>query len=213
MAITNHVKFTCEEKQLNEILTAIQCDKTRSKSQYGIGTIDFDKIIPVPLESSNYDTWNTERNAYDINFDNGNRISFTTSNGVPDVVICALAKMYPNVSIEYNWFGDHDFPCCGSVLYEKGNIVSKTYHRCCEISIDVPENFGFQNNKYSVMFSPEEFGVDRNDFNELAIQLLDMAIRDSATDDVSEFPEDQYEQALQIAVDCVTRCRTNQIKS
>ena len=42
------VTFLCEEARLQEILEFIQCDYAGEDSEYGIGTIDFNKIVPMP---------------------------------------------------------------------------------------------------------------------------------------------------------------------
>lgn len=48
----NHVKntliFNCDERKLNEILAAIQYEKEDDLVDYGIGTFDFNKVIPMP---------------------------------------------------------------------------------------------------------------------------------------------------------------------
>ena len=42
------VTFLCDEARLQEILEFIQCDYAGEDSEYGIGTIDFNKIVPMP---------------------------------------------------------------------------------------------------------------------------------------------------------------------
>ena len=45
--IQNRVTFDCSEEKLNEILTAIQKDSGEN-GNFGLGTVDFNKIIPMP---------------------------------------------------------------------------------------------------------------------------------------------------------------------
>lgn len=45
--IQNRVTFDCSEEKLNEILTAIQKDSGEN-GNFGPGTVDFNKIIPMP---------------------------------------------------------------------------------------------------------------------------------------------------------------------
>ncbi|MBR5471860.1 MAG: hypothetical protein IKU81_07075 [Oscillibacter sp.] len=45
---TNVIIFNCEQNRLLEILSAIQYDDNGKNSQFGIGTIDFNKIVPIP---------------------------------------------------------------------------------------------------------------------------------------------------------------------
>ena len=44
--VQNRITFECEPEQIVEILEQIKHDK------YGIGTIDFEKIMPMPPEMS-----------------------------------------------------------------------------------------------------------------------------------------------------------------
>ena len=50
--MANHIQvsvtFLCEDDLLQEILESIQCDYTGENSEHGIGTIDFNKIVPMP---------------------------------------------------------------------------------------------------------------------------------------------------------------------
>lgn len=45
---TNVITFNCEQDRLLEILSAIQYDNNGKNPQFGIGTIDFNKIVPIP---------------------------------------------------------------------------------------------------------------------------------------------------------------------
>lgn len=46
--VINRVEFECSEERLKEILSAICYDEDSQRTQTGIGTIDFNKIIPMP---------------------------------------------------------------------------------------------------------------------------------------------------------------------
>ena len=47
--VINHVSFTdCTPARRREILEAIQYDDNGENEYHGIGTIDFNKIIPMP---------------------------------------------------------------------------------------------------------------------------------------------------------------------
>ena len=45
--IHNSVTFFCDDNRLTEVMEAIRCDNDGDNINYGIGTIDFNKIIPV----------------------------------------------------------------------------------------------------------------------------------------------------------------------
>ena len=47
--VENHLTFDCSEERLKEILQAIGRDEDSAlDGQYGIGTFDFNKVIPMP---------------------------------------------------------------------------------------------------------------------------------------------------------------------
>lgn len=46
--VKNIVKFNCDNEKLLEILLKIQYDNNGENQEYGLGTIDFNKIIPMP---------------------------------------------------------------------------------------------------------------------------------------------------------------------
>lgn len=46
--VRNTVHFDCDEERLKEILAAIQYDDDGERLQHGAGTLDFNKIIPMP---------------------------------------------------------------------------------------------------------------------------------------------------------------------
>ena len=66
--IHNSIAFFCDDNRLTEILEAIQCDNDGTNLKYGIGTIDFNKIIPVSDPDDRDDAWNTRCNAFHCSF-------------------------------------------------------------------------------------------------------------------------------------------------
>ena len=46
--VINRLEFDCPEERLKEILSAICYDDSSEAEQTGIGTIDFNKITPMP---------------------------------------------------------------------------------------------------------------------------------------------------------------------
>lgn len=64
--VRNHIFFDCGAKRLKEILTSVKYDNDGENEDYGVATIDFNKIIPMP-EALNIEAGShTERglNAY-----------------------------------------------------------------------------------------------------------------------------------------------------
>ena len=46
--VSNTITFECDEKRLKEILDAIKFESDAEVEHTGIGTLDFNKIIPMP---------------------------------------------------------------------------------------------------------------------------------------------------------------------
>ena len=65
--IHNSIAFFCDDNRLTEILEAIQCDNDGTNLKYGIGTIDFNKIIPMPNNIYRGDLGIEERKKYGNN--------------------------------------------------------------------------------------------------------------------------------------------------
>lgn len=125
--ITNELTFAqCSKERCREILEAIQMD------DYGIGSIDFNKIIPQPeglylgdlgleerrlyKDNNWYDwrtkNWDTKWNSYGydegLEFDEGNnQIRFFSAGRCARKVILALSRQYPDVLFELR-YADED---------------------------------------------------------------------------------------------------------
>ena len=141
--ITNILTFTdASEKQIAEVLESIKNDKL------GIGSVDFNKIIPMPPEifrgnlgqeerelygkNNWYDwsvaNWGTKWNAYDFDYGNyepykeGNQIKFLTAWTRPEPVIQKLSELFPEIQIFHEWADEDVGMNVGEVLYEGGEI-------------------------------------------------------------------------------------------
>ena len=126
--ITNELNFKeCTAERCREILEAIKMDDV------GVGSIDFDKIIPQPeglymgdlgkkeweLYKDNnwydwrYKNWGTKWNSYGytcgaVYNEDDNQIRFETANGSARKIIAALSRQYPDVLFELR-YADEDF--------------------------------------------------------------------------------------------------------
>ena len=130
--VTNKLTILGTKEQVKEVFDFIKIEKSEENPNvYGMGTIDFNKITPMPKwvfsgilgredeekygkENCWYDwcckNWGTKWNAYgQPNKGNTeNTICFETAwDGVPDL-IQKLAWIFPNVIIEYS-YSDEDF--------------------------------------------------------------------------------------------------------
>lgn len=138
--VTNILRVSGNPEKVSAMFEAIKND------EIGLGSIDFNKVIPMPAhifrgnlgmaerekygKNSWYDWsvahWGTKWNSYGYdaeytrkNFD-GEHIEFQTAWSRTDLVIHALAEQYPDISFEYLW-ADEDFGYnTGKKEYENG---------------------------------------------------------------------------------------------
>lgn len=142
--ITNELTFkNCSSERCREILEAVKLD------EIGVGSIDFNKIIPQPknlymgnlgpeerkiYKNNNwYDWrcqhWGTKWNSYGYEENGGsfyeerNQIIFLSANSSAVEVIKALSKRYPDVLFELR-YADEDFGYnTGAVGFRAGKIT------------------------------------------------------------------------------------------
>lgn len=141
------------ESELIQILDKIKFEKPEQESKddcYGMGTIDFNKIVVTPdniYQGSigeeerkrykpeemwyewNIKNWGTKWNAYSQNSfpedDISNEITFQTAWSTPEPIILALSKLFPNVVIKVK-FADEDFGSnCGWYRYKNGELLEQ----------------------------------------------------------------------------------------
>ena len=114
--ITNQLIIkNCSAERCREILEAIKLD------EQGVGSIDFDKIIPEPKTFRNdqewlawrLKNWDSKWNSYGykngVNYDEDkNQITFLTANKSARKLILALSREYPDVLFELR-YADENF--------------------------------------------------------------------------------------------------------
>ena len=138
--VTNIVRVSGDPEKVKAMFEDIKDDKI------GLGSIDFNKVIPMPehifrgnlgmAEREKYGKdnwydwsiahWGTKWNSYGYDgaytpqdFD-GEHIEFQTAWSRPESVIAALAAKYPDLSFEHKW-ADEDFGYnVGHLEYEDG---------------------------------------------------------------------------------------------
>lgn len=139
--INNVLKLSGNQEDIDKVLNFIKYDN------YGIGSIDFNKITPMPpwvlckngvtcLDEEKYGkentslgwkrkNWGTKWNAYVDTFDkDNNTLYFTTPwNGVPDL-IWKLSFIFPDITFYYSW--QDEFSYEEDEIYEfKDAIINK----------------------------------------------------------------------------------------
>ena len=126
--VTNILRVSGDPEKVRAMFEAIKND------EIGLGSIDFNKVIPTPdniyqgnlgkeefakYGKNNWLDWNTANwgtkwNSYGYDAEytpkefDGEHIEFQTAWSYPDPIIAALAKQYPNLSFEVKW-ADEDF--------------------------------------------------------------------------------------------------------
>ncbi|MFA5299264.1 MAG: hypothetical protein WC389_13830 [Lutibacter sp.] len=152
--ITNRLKIVGIENKINKVFDFIKIEEQdatkdyRDKLIFGIGTIDFNKITPMPkwvfrgnlgrAEEQKYgaencwykwslDNWGTKWNAYE-QLDERNTddtIYFNTAWSKVDELIRKLSLIFPDVIIEYAW-ADEDFGAnIGFIELQNGQIIKR----------------------------------------------------------------------------------------
>mgnify|MGYP000946298790 CR=1 FL=1 len=141
--VTNILRVSGDPEKVRAMFEAIKNDKI------GLGSIDFNKVIPMPdyifqgnlgmAEREKYGkdnwydwsiaNWGTKWNSYGYDpeytpkeFD-GELIEFQTAWSYPDPLVEALSKQYPDLQFEVKW-ADEDFGYnTGKKEYENGEEV------------------------------------------------------------------------------------------
>lgn len=155
--IMNRIRFECGEEKLKEILTAIQCDEQNAvNDQFGIGTIDFNKIIPTPENiyrgplgarerelygknnwyDWNIENWGTKWNAYSFSHEE-NEITFHTAWSAPHPILEQLTCMFPGVYITHEWADEDIGNNCGQKEYLNGECVGFIYPESGKEALDL----------------------------------------------------------------------------
>ena len=144
--ITNRIKLISEPQEVSRVLELVKNDK------YGIGTIDFEKIIPMPesifrgslgkAEMEKYGNnnwydwsvanWGTKWNSYGYDesvdySENKDSLFFLTAWTAPHPVISKLAERFPAVTFEHEWADEDIGSNCGRRVYYDGERVEEYY--------------------------------------------------------------------------------------
>lgn len=143
--VTNNVVIQGEENRIRELLAAIQND------EFGVGSISFEKIIPMPDHiyrgdlrmddflkhgKDNWYTWSlanwgTKWDAYDYDvssYGHGEWIlQFHTAWSAPHPVLEQLARMYPDLTFQHEWADEDLGANCGFRKYQTGALVEEFF--------------------------------------------------------------------------------------
>ena len=156
----NHVKntltLTGEKEKIIELMESVKAD------EFGLGTLDFDKVIPTPdniyqgnlgaeemkkYGSNNWYDWNianwgTKWNSYgyddaeENNLAGENIITFNTAWSAPHPVVEKLSEMFPDVDIVHKWADEDLGNNCGEYEYFDGERIREHFPETYKEGID-----------------------------------------------------------------------------
>ena len=142
--VTNVISFSGDKSRISAMLKEIQND------EQGIGSVDFEKILPMPDtvyngslgirerelygENNWYDwrigNWGTKWNSYgyteNTNFQDG-KIKFLTAWSAPHPILQKLSEMFPDVKMEHEWADEDVGMNCGRYVYYDGERVEEYF--------------------------------------------------------------------------------------
>lgn len=126
--ITNIVVVSGDERRIQAMLKEIQID------EYGVGSVDFNKIIPMPddVDSHNWciANWGTKWNSYGYTADTGfkdGKLTFLTAWSAPHPILQKLSEMYPDIKFEHEWVDEDIGMNCGRYAYFDGERIEEYY--------------------------------------------------------------------------------------
>lgn len=179
--VMNTLTFSGDRGRISEMKEKIKND------EYGPGTIDFEKIIPMPdgiyhgnlgpAEMKKYGDnnwydwsvihWGTKWNAYGfadyIDYSKDETISFQTAWAAPHPVIEQLAKMYPDITITHKWADEDLGMNCGEYEYADGERIREYYPEVSKERLDFALDMWGLN--------PAELGLAVNGYGNDYVQL------------------------------------------
>jgi hypothetical protein len=162
--VTNILTFVGDEDEIAAMHEAVKNKK------YGLGTIDFNKIIPMPRNiyrgnlgvkerrkfgKNNWydwsvDNWGTKWNAYgydgtEYGSYTPGTISFLTAWAAPHPVIRKLSALYHELEITHEWANEDYGSDCGRIVYRGGEQYEEYYPEYAEDILDFVSNiFGIE---------------------------------------------------------------------
>lgn len=126
--ITNIIAVSGDERRIQAMLKEIQID------EYGVGSVDFNKIIPMPddVDSHNWciANWGTKWNSYGYTADTGfkdGKLTFLTAWSAPHPILQRLSEMFPDIVFEHEWADEDIGMNCGRYVYFDGERIEEYY--------------------------------------------------------------------------------------
>lgn len=141
--IINIVELHGEEQRIDQLLNAVKNDA------YGVGSINFEKIMPIPddyycgplskTEIEQYGkknwldfsiaNWGCKGRAFGFDTDNvsKDRLFFVTDYSAPHLILQKLSEMYPDIRLSHEWASEDIGMNCGRHEYYDGERTEEYY--------------------------------------------------------------------------------------
>lgn len=127
--VQNIITLKGDEKKIREMLETIKND------DYGLGTVDFNKVIPMPESCDWYEwsisNWGTKWTAYgydkNADYSNNENLYFQTAWSAPHPVLQKLSQLYPDIAFEHEWADEDIGQNCGRYSYTGGERIEEYY--------------------------------------------------------------------------------------
>ena len=142
--VTSVITLSGDESRIKAMLEAIKTN------EYGIGSVDFEKILPMPDsiycgdlgpkeraiygDSNWYDwrvtNWGTKWNCYGYTSDTvfeKDKLKFLTAWSAPHPILNKLSEMYPDIKFEHEWADEDIGRNCGRYVYYNGERVEEYF--------------------------------------------------------------------------------------
>ena len=141
--VTNIITIIADKQRVEEIMEAVKVDDR------GPGSLDFEKIIPMPdnifrgdlgqeeerlygkdnWHDWSVDNWGTKWNSYGYegmpNYDGSNQIRFLSAWSRVDPIMERLSQMFPDTEFFYQW-ADENLGCnVGEQYYQNGEVIEE----------------------------------------------------------------------------------------
>lgn len=130
--VQNIITLKGDEQKIREMLKTIKND------DYGLGTVDFNKVIPMPESCDWYEwsisNWGTKWNAYgyekDMDYSGCDSLRFQTAWSAPHPVLEKLTEIFPDIEFEHEWADEDIGENCGRYRYKDGERIEEYVPEC-----------------------------------------------------------------------------------
>ena len=182
--VQNRIHLDGKSELIQQMLEKIQ------NQEYGIGTVDFEKILPMPSNvgdagviSWRIINWGTKWNAFDYDTDvdyseeysQSGVLKFWTAWSAPHPVLEKLAQMFPEIEFVHEWADEDLGRNCGRRVYVQGEefesyspeTEKERMEFACSVWGETPESMGYafveEAGSYQyVGFSDQTETIDQN---------------------------------------------------